>query len=71
MHALAKLDMAPKFLGHISKNGMPKNSIIVSVCTCWLVILPYRSFPMVGAPCTEAEALEFVRGIWQNAMGVE
>ncbi len=41
LHALAKLDMAPKFLGHISKNGMPKNSIIVSVCTCWLVILLY------------------------------
>ena len=38
---------------------------------CWRVILPYRSFTMAGAPCTEAEALEFVRGIWPNAMGVE
>ena len=41
LHALAKLDMAPHFLGQLNKNGMPKNSILVSVCTCWLVILFY------------------------------
>ena len=41
LHALARLDMAPHFLGQLNKNGMPKNSILVSVCTCWLVILLY------------------------------
>ena len=41
LHALARLDMAPRFLGQLNKNGMPKNSILVSVCTCWLVILLY------------------------------
>lgn len=35
--------------------------------SCWLVILPWRSFYMVGEACTKAEAEEFVRGIWWNA----
>jgi AAT family amino acid transporter len=41
LHALAKIDMAPKWLGSLNKNGMPANSIFVSVCACWIVILIY------------------------------
>lgn len=41
LHALAKLGMAPAFLGRLNKNGMPQNSIILSVCACWLVIMLY------------------------------
>ena len=41
LHALAKIDMAPKWLGALNKNGMPQNSILVSVCGCWLVIALY------------------------------
>ena len=35
--------------------------------SCWLVILPWKSFYMVGSPCTKAEAEEFARGIWPTA----
>lgn len=35
--------------------------------SCWLVILPYTSFYMVGAPCTKEEAEAYVRGIWYVA----
>ncbi len=41
LHALAKLGMAPKVLGALNKNGMPQNSVLLSVCGCWLVILIY------------------------------
>lgn len=35
---------------------------------CWLVILPYKSFRMVGGePCTRDEALAYARGIWWHA----
>lgn len=34
----------------------------------WNIILPGRDpFPMVGAPCTRAEALEYARNIWPGA----
>jgi AAT family amino acid transporter len=41
LHALAKIDMAPKWLGVLNKNGIPQNSILVSVCGCWMVIALY------------------------------
>ena len=41
LHGLAKHNMAPRFLGKLNQNGMPQNSIIVSICACWLVILLY------------------------------
>lgn len=37
------------------------------VKSCWLVILPWKSFYMVGEKCTKAQALEYVRGIWHHA----
>ena len=45
LHALARMDMAPSFLGKLNKNGMPQNSIIVSVCACWAVIVFYTFNP--------------------------
>ena len=45
LHALARMDMAPAFLGKLNKNGMPQNSIIVSVCACWAVIVFYTFNP--------------------------
>lgn len=41
LHALAKMDMAPKWLGSLNENGMPQNSILVSVMGCWLIIALY------------------------------
>lgn len=35
--------------------------------SCWLVILPYRSFYMLGEMCTKAEAEYAARLIWFNA----
>ena len=37
------------------------------VKSCWLVILPWKSFYMVGEQCTQDEALAHVRGIWPAA----
>ncbi len=45
MHALAKLDMAPKALGKLNDNGMPSRAILVSICACWAVILLYAFNP--------------------------
>ena len=45
LYALSRMDMAPKFLGGLSENGMPSKSILVSICTCWLVILLYAMDP--------------------------
>lgn len=45
LHALARMEMAPSFLGKLNKNGMPQNSIIVSVCACWAVIVFYTFNP--------------------------
>ena len=39
------MDMAPKTLGKLNKNGMPSHSIVVSVCACWAVILLYAFNP--------------------------
>lgn len=41
LHALACINMAPKWLGAINRNGMPQNSILASVVGCWLIILLY------------------------------
>ncbi len=41
LQALAKLNMAPKWLGKLNKHGMPQNSIFVSIVCCWLIILLY------------------------------
>ena len=45
MHSLARLDMAPRFLGEINKNGMPSKAIMLSICACWAVILLYSIDP--------------------------
>ena len=37
------------------------------VKSCWLVILPWKSFYMVGEKCSKAEAKAFARGIWPDA----
>lgn len=41
LHGLSRHNMAPKFLGKLNHNGMPQNSIIVSICACWIIILLY------------------------------
>lgn len=41
LHGLSRHGMAPKFLGKLNHNGMPQNSIIMSICACWIVILLY------------------------------
>ncbi len=41
LHALARENMAPKWLGALNKNGMPQNSILMSVIGCWLIIVLY------------------------------
>lgn len=41
LHALARMNMAPKWLGRLNKNGMPQNSILASVAGCWMIILLY------------------------------
>ena len=45
MHALAKMDMAPKSLGKLNNNGMPSRSVMVSLWACWAVILIYAFNP--------------------------
>jgi len=45
MHSLARMDMAPSFLGEINKNGMPSKAIMLSICACWAVILLYSINP--------------------------
>ena len=45
MYSLARLDMAPHFLGEINKNGMPSKAILLSICACWAVILLYSVDP--------------------------
>lgn len=39
----------------------------MEVKSCWLVILPYKAFYMVGPPCTKEEAEHHARSIWFNA----
>ena len=45
LYALARMVMAPAFLGQLNGKGVPRNSILVSVCACWLVILLYTFNP--------------------------
>ena len=45
MHALAKMDMAPKAFGNLNKNGMPSHAIWISICACWAVIMLYAFNP--------------------------
>ena len=45
MHALAKMDMAPKSFGSLNKNGMPSRAIWLSICACWAVIMLYAFNP--------------------------
>lgn len=35
--------------------------------SCWLVVLPYRSFYMLGELCDQAEAERCARLIWPSA----
>ncbi|WP_196604488.1 amino acid permease [Pectinatus haikarae] len=41
LQALARLNMAPKWLGRLNAQGMPQNSIFVSIIGCWLIIFLY------------------------------
>lgn len=41
LHSLACMGMAPKKLAYINKKGMPSNSVIVSIISCWIIILIY------------------------------
>ena len=45
LYSLARMDMAPAFLGQLNGKGVPRNSILVSVSACWLVILLYTFDP--------------------------
>ena len=45
LHALAKMDMAPKSVGRLNANGMPSRSILISIGACWAVILLYACSP--------------------------
>lgn len=39
--------------------------------TKWIIVLAYKSFPMLGGPCTKEEAEYAARLIWPYLMGVE
>lgn len=41
MYSLAQLGMAPKKLAKLNKNGMPANSVLTSIVSCWFIILLY------------------------------
>ncbi len=41
LYSLSKIGMAPKKLSILNKNGMPQNSVVVTIATCWLIILLY------------------------------
>ena len=41
MYSLATMGMAPKKLAKHNKNGMPGNSVLASIVSCWLIILIY------------------------------
>lgn len=45
LYGLAKLDMAPRSLAHLSKNGIPSHAVLLSIAGCWLVILLYAFDP--------------------------
>ncbi|WP_296732108.1 amino acid permease [Anaerovibrio sp.] len=41
LYSLASIGMAPKSLAKLNKNGMPQNSVFVTIATCWLIIILY------------------------------
>ena len=61
MYSLATLGMAPKKLAELNKNGMPKNAVLVSIVSCWFIILLY-SFDASEAVYTYLLALSGFTG---------
>ena len=61
MYSLATLGMAPKKLAELNKNGMPKNAVLVSIVSCWFIILLY-SFDASAAVYTYLLALSGFTG---------
>lgn len=45
MYSLATLGMAPKSMAKLNNNGMPKNAVLISIVTCWFIILLYSLDP--------------------------
>lgn len=45
MYSLGKLNMAPKAFAKLNKNGMPQNSVLITILTCWLIIIWYSFDP--------------------------
>lgn len=45
MYSLGKLNMAPKMFARLNKNGMPQNAVLITILTCWLIILLYSFDP--------------------------
>ena len=41
MYSLATLGMAPRCFAELNKNGMPKNAVLISIVSCWFIILLY------------------------------
>lgn len=41
MYSLSTIGMAPKVFAKLNKNGVPQNSVFVTIATCWLIILLY------------------------------
>ena len=41
MYSLATLGMAPRCFAELNRNGMPKNAVLVSIISCWFIILLY------------------------------
>lgn len=41
MYSLATLGMAPRSFAELNKNGMPKNAVLISIVSCWFIILLY------------------------------
>lgn len=41
MYSLASIGMAPKIFAKINDKGIPQNSVIITIITCWFIILLY------------------------------
>lgn len=61
MYSLATLGMAPKCFAELNRNGMPKNAVLVSIVSCWFIILLY-SFDASAAVYTYLLALSGFTG---------
>lgn len=61
MYSLATLGMAPKCFAELNGNGMPKNAVLVSIVSCWFIILLY-SFDASAAVYTYLLALSGFTG---------